>query len=198
MTKGLVLLTACLALVAGQGCAPGRLGKTFDELVTRELISSACENSVPFTFSVSGENGKRVYQADFEVGAEEPGIFYYCKVTVAAAGVLPERGEYEMAKREWKRSRAKEKQMRTEADLQELGLSDVGFEQSMFPDIGKRAMGWFALGPGGGAGGILFTTSDGRFDVDVEGSNKLKEGIEHPGLDYEELARRLSDLYDKS
>jgi hypothetical protein len=107
-------------------------------------------------------------------------------VTVAPAGRLLSAKEIERVRKEV-----------SEHDAQQPDPK-LRFGESLFPSIGKRALAGFAIGPGGGGYSIVFTTSDGRWDIDVSAGNKMKEGMEQPGLDVDRLAQETCDLYDRA
>ncbi len=68
-----------------------------------------------------------------------------------------------------------------------------------FPKIGQRAQwGHITAGPGGTAFELLFTTSDGIYDIKILISNLMPETIESPNLEIEQIAKVISDRYNKT
>lgn len=67
-----------------------------------------------------------------------------------------------------------------------------------FPDIGKRAIrdrGTF--GPGGAMFAVMFTSSDGRFDIKASISNIIPDDVDDPEFNIREMFKKISDMYDK-
>lgn len=69
---------------------------------------------------------------------------------------------------------------------------------AVFAIIGARAQwGHMSAGPGGAAFQLMFTTSDGKYDIKTLISNLLPENVESPDLGLEQIAKAISNRYDK-
>jgi len=177
--------------VALLGTACGTTGRglpdlnSFDSIITAELIAAGYREKVPLTFGVVDQDSTRVYWSNFEFQRLDPAEHYTCAVTVARAGQLLDPREHE------------ERYRRFQRDYADRGPEYLLHE---FPKIGKRAQReLIALGPGGAAFGLAFTTSDGRYDVRIVVSNLLPNSIEDdPDCDIDVTATRISDLYDQA
>ncbi|MBN1919069.1 MAG: hypothetical protein JW889_14280 [Verrucomicrobia bacterium] len=154
----------------------------FDSIVTENLIRHGCENEVPFEFGTSESPGERCYSAGFVFGPDYPNSHAYVSVTVARAGKLLDLREYHRFKRK----------VRMEDKDQP---HDMQWGSSLFPDIGRRAMVGLVLSPNGGGDAVVFTTSDGRFDIKVEQGNHLAKGLEGPNVLCGKIAREVCRLY---
>jgi hypothetical protein len=93
--------------------------------------------------------------------------------------------------KEYERRRAQDEAKQDYRDREKYFLNE-------YPPIGKRAQREFlGFGPGGGAFGLTFTTSDGKFDIRIIISNLLPNEVEMPDFDIIETAKRISQLYDR-
>ena len=157
----------------------------FDSIVTKRLIRSACEKRVGFELDTRRDGDRFVYEARFDVGTHDPEFFYLVTVTVARAGELLSREKY--------------RQTRENIEEQDAGKPpDSRIGPYMFPAIGKRAFAGVAfLGPGGGGGAVVFTTSDEAFDVAVSLENKLRDGLVDPSLTCLAVAQKINRQYDQ-
>jgi hypothetical protein len=54
-----------------------------------------------------------------------------------------------------------------------------------------------SAGPGGASFQLMFTTSDGRYDIKTMISNLLPESVESPNLELEQIAKAISNHYNK-
>jgi hypothetical protein len=124
--------------------------------------------------------------AEFRLGSADPQFFCECTVTVAPSGRL-------LTPKDIERVRKRVVEYDARVSEPELRCGNM-----MFPSIGKRALLSLVISPGGGGDSVVFTTSDGRLDVCVSQSNRLKDGIEEPGVDGGRIASELSDQYDKA
>jgi hypothetical protein len=52
-----------------------------------------------------------------------------------------------------------------------------------------------SAGPGGASFQLMFTTSDGKHDINTLISNLLPENVESPDLKLEQIAKAISDHY---
>ncbi len=179
---GIVIALLCVACGPPRASAPDL--RSFDKIVTRELVTSAFQRRIPISFEVLQHDSTRIYRSDYQFRRADSADHYTCFITVAAAGTLLDSRNYQHLYSETERNYA-----------------DRGKEYLLrqFPRIGKRAQrNVFAFGPGGAAFGLTFTTSDTTFDVRIMVSNLLPAGIEDPGFDVDGAARRISELYDRS
>ncbi len=180
----IVLFAGALLITAAYSCSKSDAFRPFDTIVTEDLVRNACKHDVPpFSFGVKQADGQRVYGVASNFGPEHPECNAYVTVTVCKAGKLLDVTEYEKSKTE-----IKERDMKNPDDMR--------LEPFLLPDIGKRAMAGFALGPGGGGDWLIFTTSDGRYDVKVEQGNRLSEGVQGPTVLCDKIARDICTAYD--
>jgi len=156
---------------------------SLDSIITEELVRSGCKNALPFSFTTEHTIGRRTYHADFEFGPEHPECSTFVTITICRVGKLLDPAEYETTKKQ-----VREKDKKNPPDRQ--------LEPLMFPAIGKRAMVGLVLGPGGGGDWLVFTTSDGRFDIKVEQGNRWSEGVEGPIVLCDRIARDICSKYD--
>lgn len=175
----LTLLTGCSSQESNT------LDHPFDSIITKKFIRGQCEQSVTFTLQKMLDDGRFNATAAFEIAPGEPEFVCRLDITVAPHGVLLDPDAYEQARA---KLRASDAELPAERHM----------EAMIFPDIGKRAMLGFALGPGGGGTTVLFTTSDEKYDVAVDYSQRGREGLPDPGLDRLEVARTVSRAYDDS
>src|SRR3989442_2634883 len=132
------LALLCLDCGSPRSTAPDL--KSFDKIVTRELVAAAFQRKIPLSFQVLEHDSTRIYESDYQFRRADPGDHYTCFITVAAAGALLDSRTYEQRYAETARTYA-----------------DRGKEYllSQFPPIGKRAQrSVFAFGPGGSAFGL--------------------------------------------
>jgi hypothetical protein len=174
-------IVLCVA-VGAQGQALTEL-RTFDDLITRKLVAAGFKRPIRFSFKVFEEDKTRTYVSDYQFPRKKPTQHFTCSISVAPAGTFLDPQEYERRRAEVKRD-----------------YSDRGEEYLLhqFPPIGKRAQQDFStFGPGGGAFGLTFTTSDGKFDVRITISNVLPSEVETPDFDIIGTAKTISQLYDR-
>ena len=66
-----------------------------------------------------------------------------------------------------------------------------------FPKIGLRSKwGNSSAGPGGAAFDLVFTTSDGRYDVKALLSSLMPDTVESPDLELVQIAKSISHHYN--
>ena len=181
------LVLACGVLCALIGCSR-RVGapayaQQFDELINRELIQQAVGNRVEFSFTKTHSPTQLEYQIGFPLGTTNAGMYSYGWVCVAPAGHLLDVSKYEK-----RRSQI--------AEMDTHRPPDERLGPMMFPPLGKRAAVGIVYGPNGGGETIVFTTSDGNFDVEVSQRNHSKKEQKVPTLDTGKLAEELCKRYD--
>ncbi|MGD9217460.1 MAG: hypothetical protein PVJ84_21790, partial [Desulfobacteraceae bacterium] len=102
----------------------------------------------------------------------DPYHHYICSISVASAGTFINPQQYQ---KEYNRLQNDHKRASPDRWQQRLLLD--------FPDIGSRAQwGHISAGPGGASFQLMFTTSDGRYDIKALISNLLPENVESPDL----------------
>lgn len=180
-----ILATALLGTACGTHASGLPDLKSFDRIITRDLLAAGYRDSVPLSFGVVDQDSTRVYWSEYQFARADPAEHYTCAVTVAKAGQLLDRREHE------------ERYRRFQRDYADRGPAYLLHE---FPHIDRRAQREFiAFGPGGAAFGLTFTTSDGRYDVRIVVSNLLPNSIEEdPDCDVDSTAKTISELYDKN
>lgn len=177
-----------MSLCVLPGCArwaeAPAFAEQFDKLIDRQLVELTFTNTVQFSFNKEVQNVTQlVYNIGFPLGTTDQDVYSYGTISVAPAGQLLDPVEYDKHKAEV-----------AEHDLQLP--PDHQFGPTMFPPLGKRAMWGIAYGPNGGGITVIFTTSDGKFDIDVSQRSHSKEGLHIPVLDAESIAKALCKVYD--
>jgi len=180
--RSLALWPIYLAVVL-VSCLPQSRFAAFDPIVTEDLIREGCEHDIPFEFAMSQTPTKRSYDATFLFGPEHPECSAYATITIARAGVLLDPERYEWHKR-------------IVRNMDKDNPPDMRWAPYLLPNIGRKAIAGFALGSGGGGDFLVFTTSDGRFDVQIEQGNRLPEDMDGPGVLCEKIAREISRRYN--
>jgi hypothetical protein len=181
MLAVLQAIVLCIAALAQDKRLPDL--KIFDSLITRKLVASGFKKPIKFSFKITEEDNVRGYVSAYQFPHRNKYEHYICSINVATAGTFIDTQEYERRRAEYKREHP------------DRGEEDLLRE---FPPIGKRAQQDFsAWGPGGSVYGMSFTTSDGKFDVRITISNLLPNGVKTPDFDIGEMAKRISQLYDR-
>lgn len=160
----------------------------FDEIITRGFFISAAKNDVPLKFMIDDFDGTRkIYSMELDFKKTNPHQHYLCSIGVAKAGAYVKDKEFE-------ESYARRK----EALLKKHPGKWEEFLEIDFPDIGKRAV-WDrgTFGPGGAMFAVMFTSSDGGFDIKASISNLVPNGVDDPEFDIKEMSKKISDMYDK-
>jgi len=158
---------------------------SFDSIVTEKLIRTNCKLEVPFAFTDERSSVLRKISANFLFGEQCSECNTYIAVRIATAGELLDQTEYELHRNQVK-----------EADSDRP--ADMRMESFLFPNIGRRAMASVVLSPNGGGYTLVFTTSNGRFDVEIEQSSRLEKDVHGPEVDVDKIAITISDSYDKT
>ena len=157
--------------------------ETFDVIITAAFFQTESGKMPPPAFTSESSVDSRTYQADYYREGKEAGHILSCSVMVAPAGSLLDATQH-------KRKRVQYAKLYADRD--------PVFMAREFPPIGSRAQReMMGAGPGGSAYGLVFTTSDERFDVRLTLTQRLGEGIDPPKIDINALARRLDDSYNK-
>lgn len=161
--------------------------KIFDTIVTRDFFVSVAKNDVPLKFVIADYDGiQKIYSMELEFEKSNLYQHYSCSIGVAKAGTYIKDKEYEESYARHKETLSKEHPGKWEA-----------FLKIDFPDIGKRAV-WDrgTFGPGGSMFAVMFTSSDGRFDIKASISNLVPDGVDDPEFDITEMLKKISDIYD--
>lgn len=186
-SRNLLVTTICLLFLitsayAGQKTNPSGIC-IFDDLVTKELITSGCKTSIPSKFTTANIEVGKVYSIIFQFSGRRRDDYFMCTVTIAHSGKLLDPQRYEEL---------------YQAEKQEAFKRGKEYYDFYFPRIGKRALiDDIRFGPGGGGFSLTFTTSDECYDVRVEQSELLSIGIDEPKIDIHKIAKKISELYDK-
>jgi len=145
----------------------------FDSLITKDFLAFGLDRSTGFTYTVETENGVRTYAGSLIFADSDADGHYQFGVSVAPAPLLLDVASYC-------------------ADRQRLPAHE-------FPPLGCRAQRkFYGAGPGGSAYGLVFTTSDCRYDVRVFVGMSLPETVADPAFDIDRIAFALSRRYDAS
>jgi hypothetical protein len=155
--------------------------KVFDSFLNEKFIKSNINQNRDFDFKIDNIDNKRSYSYTLKFKQTSENQYFLFGVVVAKAGVLLNKDEYEAERKKIERKK-----------------SDPSVLETQFPNIGKRAMketGFF--GPGGSSYGLVFTTSDGLYDVKLVISLLLPDTIDSPEIDIRNAAQLISNAYDK-
>ena len=106
--------------------------------------------------------------------------YYVCAITI-------DKGGSRLSAREYERNRAR--------DAKKYG--EEGLEL-WYPKIGRRAE-LFVTGfaPRGGGYTLVFTTTDGRYDVGVAVGDSMSGRLKGPAFDEHLAARKIAQAYDE-
>ena len=152
----------------------------FDSYINNEFVTHTLHQNYPLDFIVENRNNTRSYSYTLKFKQTHDNQYYLFSLVVAKAAVLLNPDEYRADYKEF---------------IEHHSASEV---ETKFPKIGKRAekeTGFF--GPGGSSYSIVFTTSDGQFDVKLVVSMLLPENVDSPNIDIRRVAQLVSAEYDK-
>jgi hypothetical protein len=160
----------------------------FDCIITSKIVIGKDVTKYPFSLSTSTAQGTRDYIFKLQFKKTDPYHHYICSISVASAGTFINPQQYQ---KEYNQLENEHKQASPDRWQQQLLLD--------FPNIGARAQwGHGSAGPGGASFQLMFTTSDGRYDIKTLISNLLPENVESPDLELEQIAKAISDHYNKA
>lgn len=159
----------------------------FDKIITRNFFNSSAKNDALLKFVISNfSETEKIYSVELLFKKKDPYEHYICSIGVAKAGTYIKDKEYEASYAYYMETLQKEHP----DNWQE-------FLKIEFPDIGKRAIrdrGTF--GPGGAMFAVMFTSSDGKFDIKASISSNLPDNVDDPEFDISEMLTEVSDRYD--
>lgn len=159
----------------------------FDKIITRNFFISAAKNDAPLNFVISDfDETEKIYSMELDFNKKDPLEHYICSIGAAQAGTYIKNQEYEASYAYYKETFRKEHPDKWQE-----------FLKIEFPDIGKRAirdLGTF--GPGGAMFAVMFTSSDGKFDIKASISSNLPDNVDDPEFDISEMLTKVSDMYD--
>ena len=168
-------------------CGEKRSLWLFDKVVTKEVAMGKGADGFNFSSGAAERHNVKNYIFEYQFEKAVPYHHYICSISVAEAGTFIDPKVYE---KEYGRLKSEYMKSSPGRWWQQLLID--------FPKVGKRARwGHITAGPGGTTFGLLFTTSDGMYDVKILISNLLPDTIEGPDLDIEQIAVGISDRYNK-
>lgn len=147
------------------------------DLVDRERLETALRPPVPLTIFASTQDRTQRFVAEYRFPKSTSGEHFAIEVTMAPAPLLLDPVSYQE-----RRSR-----------FAQAGNSSP----HEFPNIGLRAQRALSVGPAGSSYGVTFTTGDGKWDVSVNVSSLLPDGVNAPDFDVESFARLIEGQYEK-
>jgi hypothetical protein len=147
-------------------------------------MSSSCKLGSEFSYRVVTRGEVRVYERAYQPQSRpmDAGDHYALSVSVAPSGTFLTAAQYQDRYNQFHKTYA-----------------DRGpeFFRAEFPSIGARAQKeLIAVGPGGAAHGVTFTTKDERYDVQVVVHMLLSDNVPDPACNTEDLARRIEARYE--
>ncbi|WP_133512757.1 hypothetical protein [Candidatus Thiosymbion oneisti] len=143
----------------------------WNKIVTKDLFRSVVGSG---KFSATLEDGKIIYVFVYQPPASDPGYILSAAVEIGPAGTFLNRAEYERS----------------------LVTTPLSERAGRFPSVGARAQTTAPFfGPGGSSFGLLSTTNDECFDLNV---NVMQSGVEGnvATFDVLEISSRLHQAYD--
>lgn len=160
----------------------------FDNIITKELSIGDQIGEYRFSSSTKSDIDTKHYIFDYQFKKVDPYHHYTCTVSAAEAGkfINPQQyqKEYDQLKKEYMESNP-------DRWKQQLLVE--------YPDIGLRSLwGHTFAGPGGASFELVFTTSDGKYDIKTLLSNLMPDKVESPDLKLEQIAETISKNYNKS
>ena len=81
-----ILATALLGTACGTHASGLPDLKSFDRIITRDLLAAGYRDSVPLSFGVVDQDSTRVYWSEYQFARADPAEHYTCAVTVAKGG----------------------------------------------------------------------------------------------------------------
>jgi hypothetical protein len=183
-----ILFFIILLTVSNVYCSGISKLEIFDRIITPKIAIGKDASKYPFALSTGAAQGTRDYIFELQFKKTDPYHHYICSISVASAGTFINPQQYQ---KEYNRLLNDHKRAYPDRWHQRLLLD--------FPDIGARAQwGHISAGPGGASFQLMFTTSDGRYDIKALISNLLPENVESPDLELEQIAKAISDHYNKA
>lgn len=167
-------------VVYSSSCASSEFN-FFDSYLDRQFVTNQFQQQkVPLDFVSDTVDNKRSYAYTLKFEQTSENQYYLFGVYVSKAGELLDIKEFDKDYKNFVSKNPKPKKIEIE-----------------FPNIGKRARrdaGFF--GPGGSSYGLVFTTSDGLYDVKLVESLLLPANVAPPNIDIRQFARTISSAYD--
>ncbi len=181
MKKTVFLISLCIGHAVN--CVRAEtLPAFFDDLITKDFLAFGLEIPGLFEYRAETENSIKTYAGSVIFSAHDDDSHYHFGISVAAAPTLLDETAY-----------CSEKQ-RLMREAGERGA----FVQQTFPPLGCRARReFYGAGPGGSGYGLVFTTSDCRYDVRVFVGMALSGETPDPDFDIDKIAYALSARYDR-
>jgi hypothetical protein len=176
-----------ILMVSNVYCSGKSKLEMFDRIITSKIAIGKDATKYPFSLSAGTKQGTRDYIFELQFKKSDPYHHYVCAISVASAGTFINPQQYQ---KEYNRLQNEQKRAYPDRWQQQLLLD--------FPKIGARAQwGHMSAGPGGASFQLMFTTSDGRYDIKTMISNLLPESVESPNLELEQIAKAISNHYNK-
>jgi len=175
-------------LLVSCGGKPPSVFDDFDKIITKKFLSGHLDSRYPIHYERNVEKDRITYIAKADFGEENRSSHAILSVTVSRGGLLLLSEEkYQEAKAAYRKQREDPKTAETMKSFP---------EEFFFPPIGARAWHGWSFGPGGGGAHCVFTTSDLKFDVDVDDSNHVGGAVAISKSSFT-VARAICDAYDK-
>ena len=180
--KFMMLLYLWCGMLFSAQAAPMLSLKDFDRIVPA-VIKQAASPQLKLSPPVERDE-KRMYIGEYAFKKTASGQHAMLVVAIAPGGSLLSDEAY---------------RRRVDAVQQEQQTRQPGYAEYELPSYGKRALRRFlGFGPGGAGYGLVFTTSDGRYDVEVAVSSLLPMGTDTPEMDIDAIAGGIARRYDQS
>lgn len=178
----LLILMASNVYCSGKGKL-----EIFNRIITSKIAIGKDATQYPFSLNTSTTKGTRDYVFELQFEKSDPYHHYICSISVASAGTFINPQQYQ---KQYNQLENEHKRAYPDRWQQQLLLD--------FPKIGARAQwGHMSAGPGGASFQLMFTTSDGKYDIKTLISTLLPENVESPDLELEQIAKAVSNRYNK-
>ncbi len=151
----------------------------FDGLISKEFLASGLKNKHSFIYTRENSGETKLYIGT--ISFHDDG-YYLFGVVVAPAPMLLDSKSYCAAFRQAKKR---------------FDGQENRFRHQFPPGLGSRAQRVFdGAGPAGSGYALVFTTSDGKYDIKVIVAMSLPESVADPGFDIDRIAETVSRHYD--
>ena len=170
---GLFFLTVCSSNPAANNF------EFFDFYINDEFVKNTLSQNFPLDFKIEDVDNARSYSYTLRFIKTNKYQYYGFGVVVAKAGIFLDAEKYNI-------------------EFKKIFQQNPAKVETEFPHIGKHAEmepGFF--GPGGSSFSLVFTTSDGKYDVRLVISMLLPNKVDSPDIDLKHAARIISVAYDK-
>lgn len=155
----------------------------FDDIVTEALLREGFDQQVEATFARESTQELRAYWLQVPPPSANRPTQFELSVTVKASGAF-------LSPEKWEERRA--------AVMALYPNRDSAFIESEFPRVGLRAMKLAGpAGPGGATYGLVFTTQDNKFDIQMTVFQPSSDGAEVPEYHLSRVAQKMANAYQR-